>query len=186
MEQLIHFINQYTFLDDDAQKALARRVEYEKYKKNEFILKQGVRANRVWFINKGLVRKFYYHEGKEITTWIHAENEMFTSMPSYFQQKPSSEYIQAIEDTELISLSYEKSLELRNFSSFNDFSKELITKQFANIDEVSKKFSLMSAKEKYDALSEFAPEIIKRAKLGYVASIMGVSQETLSRLRSKK
>lgn len=186
MQELIKFINQYTKLSKESVVALKQRVEFETYKKNEIVLHQGDRANKVWFIKKGFLRKFYYNNGKEITTWIHAENEMFTSMHSYFQQKPSQEFIQAIEDSELISLSYEKSLELNQYPEFNSFSQELLTKQFSAIDEFSKRFSLMSAAEKYKTLAEIAPEIIKRAKLGYIASILGISQETLSRIRSKK
>ena len=186
MQQLLNFINQYARLEKATIYALEKRIEFESFKKNELILKQGIIANKVWFIVKGLVRKFYYHEGKEVTTWIHAENEMCTSMHSYFQKKPSEENIQAIEDAHIISLSYKKSLELNIYPEFNTFSQELLTKQFACIDEFSKKFSLMNASEKYQALSEIAPEIIKRAKLGYIASIMGISQETLSRIRSKK
>jgi len=186
MQQLINFINQYTNLSKQAIDALEERVQFESFKKNELILKQGSIANKVWFITKGLVRKFYYKDGKDITIWIHAENEMCTSMHSYFQKKSSQENIQAIEDTELISLSYDKSLELNKYPEFNSFSQDLITKQFSCIDEFSKKFTLMSAAEKYNALSEIAPEIIKRAKLGYIASILGITQETLSRVRSKK
>ncbi len=186
MQQLIDFISEYIQLEKETINALEKRIQYESFKKNELILKQGSTANKVWFITKGLVRKFYYHEGKEVNTWIHAENEMCTSMYSYFEKKPSEENIQAIENTELISLTYEKSLELNFYPEFSDFSRKLLTKQFACIDEFSKKFSLMNASEKYQALSETAPEIIKRAKLGYIASVMGISQETLSRIRSKK
>jgi CRP-like cAMP-binding protein len=186
MQQLINYMNQYTQLSNESIQALEEKVVFESHKKNEIILHQGTRANKVWFIKKGMLRKFYYNEGKEITTWIHTENEMFTSMHSYFHQKPSQESIQAIEDSVLISLSYEKSIELNQFPEFNTFSQELLTKQFSAIDEFSKRFSLMSAADKYKALAEVAPEIIKRAKLGYIASILGISQETLSRIRSKK
>lgn len=185
MEQLINFINKFTPLDNEVINELEKRVEFETFTKNTFILKEGAKANKVWFITSGLVRKFYIEDGKEITTWIHSENEMFTSMHSYFNQKPSGEYLQAIENTELISLSYLNSQELSKYPQMQIFGNNLITKQFACIDEFSKKFSLMNAKEKYDALSEVAPQIIKRAKLGYIASIMGISQETLSRIRSK-
>lgn len=185
MEQLIKFINTYTHLDDEVINELSKRVVFETFKKNEFILKQGSRANKVWFIKSGLVRKFYLNEGKEVTVWIHAENEMLTSMHSYFNQKPAQEYIQAIEDTEIISITLENSQALSKYPQMEFFSKELINRQFACIDEFSKKFSLMSAKEKYESLLEIAPHIIQRAKLAYVASIMGVTQETLSRIRSK-
>lgn len=186
MQQLIQFINKYTKLDENVIQELEKRIEFESFSKNSYILEQGSKANKVWFLKKGLVRKFYVENGKEITTWIHSENEMFTSMHSYFHQKPSQEYLQAIEDSVVISISYKNSLELNKYPQMNAFGSNMITKQFACIDEFSKKFNLMSATEKYEAISEIAPQIIKRAKLGYIASIMGISQETLSRIRSKK
>lgn len=186
MDDLIRFINQYTRLDKNAEHALRELVESESYRKNEYLLQEGQICTRVWFIQSGSVRKFYLHEGKEITTWIHFENEMFTSLSSYFQQQPSEEYLQACENTKLLSISYANSLKMNEYPQISNFSKLHLEEQFSIIDKVSKKFSQMNAAEKYDALAEMTPGLIKRAKLGYIASIMGVSQETLSRIRAKK
>jgi CRP-like cAMP-binding protein len=186
MENLIRFINQYTRLDQNTEHALRALVESESYIKNEYLLREGQVCNKVWFILAGSVRKFYHHEGKEITTWIHFENEMFTCLSSYFQQQPSEENLQACENTKLLSISYANSLKLNKYPQMSSFSKLHIEQQFSVIDNVSRKFSQMSAADKYNALSEMAPALIKRAKLGYIASIMGVSQETLSRIRAKK
>ncbi len=186
MEDLIRFINQYTRLDQNTEQALRELVESESCRKNEYLLREGQVCRKVWFILAGSVRKYYLHEGKEITTWIHFENEMFTSLSSYFQQKPSGEYLQACENTTLLSISYANSLKLNKHPQMRSFSKLHLEEQFSIIDKVSKKFSQMSAPDKYAALTEMAPSLIKRAKLGYIASIMGVSQETLSRIRARK
>ncbi len=186
MENLINFIRQYTRLDKDAEEALRENIDSESYSRNEYLLQEGQICSRVWFIQTGSVRKFYLHEGKEITVWIHFENEMFTSLSSYFQQQPSDEYLQACETTTLLSISYVNSQKLNRYQQLGKFSKLHLEEQFSIIDKVSKKFYQMSALEKYEALTELAPSLMKRAKLGHIASIMGVSQETLSRIRAKK
>jgi CRP-like cAMP-binding protein len=186
MKNLIRFINQYTRLDQNTERALRELVEDETYIKNQYLLREGQVCTRVWFIQTGSVRKFYLHEGKEITSWIHFENEMFTSLSSYFQQKPSEENLQACENTKLLSISYANSLKLNKYPQMSSFSKLHIEEQFSVVDSVTRKFSQMSAADKYAALAEMAPTLIRRAKLGYIASIMGVSQETLSRIRAKK
>ena len=60
-----------------------------------------------------------------------------------------------------------------------------MAEQFVKIDTNTREFSLMSAKEKYEYLKQISPEMIKRAKLGHIASLMGITQETLSRIRKK-
>ena len=187
MQELIGFIKKYSKgLDKDAEFALRKYSEFESYKKNDFILSQGQYCNKVWFVKSGLIRRFYIEDGKEITIWIFCENELFTSMFSYFQKKPSHEFIQACEDSELISMSRTNSEKLNKYPQIELFSRLHLEEQIAKIDIVSKKLTLMKTKERYDTFKEMAPSVFKRAKLGHIASILGVSQETLSRIRAKK
>ncbi|MCG6188294.1 Crp/Fnr family transcriptional regulator [Maribellus maritimus] len=185
MQKLIDYINQYAKLDDAAILELELRAEIEKFKKNEFILEQGEYCNKIWFIKSGMVRKFHLHEGKEITAWIHVVNDIITSLYSYFHQTPAIEYLQACEETELIGISRENSKKLAQFPQFVTFTNVLMGEHFVKIDTNSREFGLMSAKEKYDYLKQISPEMIKRAKLGHIASLMGVTQETLSRIRKQ-
>ncbi|QGY42248.1 cyclic nucleotide-binding domain-containing protein [Maribellus comscasis] len=185
MQKLIDYINQYAKLDDAAILELELRAETEKFKKNEFILEQGKYCNKIWFIKSGMVRKFHLHEGKEITAWIHIENEFVTSLHSYFHQTPAIEYLQACEETELIGISRQNSEKLARFPQFTIFANSLMGEHFVKIDTNSREFGLLSAKEKYDYLKQISPGMLKRAKLGHVASLMGVTQETLSRIRKQ-
>lgn len=131
----------------------------------------------------GMVRKYYIHNGKEITVWIHAENETFTSLQSYAQNILSEEYLQAIENAEVISITKTNSEKLARFPQIMTFVNAMTGKEFANIDRHTKELNQRDAKGKYEYLQENFPEIIKRAKLGYIASMLGISQETLSRIR---
>ena len=185
MQKLIDYINQYAKLDYTAILELELRTETEKFKKNEYILEQREYCNKIWFIKSGMVRKFHLHEGKEVTAWIHFENEIITSLHSYFHQTPAVEFLQACEETELIGISRENSKKLAQFPQFVTFSNALMGEHFVKIDTNTREFALLSAKEKYNYLKQISPELIKRAQLGHIASLIGVTQETLSRIRKQ-
>lgn len=130
-----------------------------------------------------MVRKYHYFKDKEVTVWIHTENQTFTSLQSYAQNTLSEEYLQACENTEVISITKSNSEKLAQYPQITSFVNAMMGLEFANIDKYSKELSQRDAKGKYEYLKEISPEIIKRAKLGHVASILGISQETLSRIR---
>lgn len=145
MEQLINLMERYTPVSQELRDALERYVIKENVAKNDFILRVGQTCNRVWFLNKGMIRKFYLDgKGNEITVWIHFENEPITSLNSFFRQVPSVEYLQACEKSELLSLNYTDSRELSRFPQMEIFNQRHL-QQFAYIDEVSKQFSLLDA-----------------------------------------
>lgn len=185
MEQLIRYINSYAPLNEAAVDALKKLVVVEEYSKNDFILQPGQRCNKIWYLNKGMVRKFHLHDGNDITIWIHTENEFITSLQSYAQNLPSEEYLQACEDTLLIGLTRESSAKLSVFQQFVTFSNKLMEQQFVQIDRHTREFNQRDARGKYEFLREIVPEVVKRAKLGHIASMIGITRETLSRIRNQ-
>jgi CRP-like cAMP-binding protein len=183
MDQLINYIEKLVKLNDKAIKALYELADEEFFKKNQYILRQDERCDRIWFIKKGMVRKFHLRDGKEITTWIHTENDTFTSLTSYAGEVGADEFIQACEDTTTISITKNNSKKLAGIEAFSEFSNKMMAREFAKIDFHTKILNSKDARGRYNYLGEIAPEMIKRAKLGHIASIIGVSQETLSRIR---
>lgn len=183
MQQLIDYIERFVRLNPEAILALKNLAVTEKYKKKQFILQPGQRCNKLWFLKSGMVRKFHFSDGNEITTWIHTENETFTALQSYAQNTPSDEYLQACENTEVIGITKLNSEKLAKYPPFIVFTNSLMEREFVNIDKHTKAFNQRDAKGKYEYLKLIAPEIIKRAQIGHIASIIGVSRETLSRIR---
>ncbi len=183
MKNLLDYINKYTLLDPEAEELLQRFARVEVYAKNALILKPGQYCDRIWFLAEGMVRKYFLDEGDELTLWIHCENEIFTSLNSYFYEEPSSEYLQACEAVKLISISRENSRKLEKNPYIMAFTNRMMGEQFARVDINSREFRRLDARAKYAFLREVAPEMIKRAKLGHIASIMGVHPSTLSRIR---
>ncbi len=183
MQALIDYIERFVKLTPEAIAALEGLAEVSTYKKHQYILEPGQRCTKIWFLKKGMVRKFHYSNGKEITTWIHTENETFTSLQSYAQNTPSDEYLQACEDTEVIGITKANSEKLAAFPQFSLFANAMMEREFVHIDKHTKALNQRDAKGKYEYLREIAPELCKRAQLGHIASIIGVSRETVSRIR---
>ena len=183
MQQLLDYIETFVKLDTDSVNQLHALAQIEHYSKNQLILEAGQRCNKIWFLKSGMVRKFYLHDGNEVSTWIHTENNTFTSLQSYAQRIASNEFLQASEDTVVISISRENSEKLAQCPPIVKFTNALMEREFVNVDVHTKELKQRDAKGKYQYLCQIAPEIIKRAKLGHIASILGISQETLSRIR---
>ena len=185
MEQLIHFINRYTTLDKAAEKALGEMAKPENLQKNEFLLKPRQYCNKLWFIKSGLIRRYHVRKNKELTIWIYYENQWVTSSQSFFYHEPASEYLQACENSELISISEEASQALIQYPAIQKFSTRHLQEMLACTEKFALEFNPLSASEKYQYLFDHAAPIMKRAKLGHIASLMGISQETLSRIRAR-
>jgi len=186
MEAFITYIKQYVELSESAQQAISRIALVEKAPKNEVILKEGKTCKRMYFLTSGTVRVYFYQKGKDITHWIYPDQMLFTSWASFILQKPATEYLETIEDASFVSLSYDDWQDLYiKFPELERFGRLIIEEQMAMIDEFYKGYYFLTAKEKYNLLIDAYPSIVQRANLGYIASMLGISQETLSRIRGK-
>jgi len=185
MNDLIRFINRFHQLDSKTEEAVRACFKEEVFRKEEFIVEAGKICSKVFFIQSGFVRRFFMHDGKDVTIWFYGSNQMATSMPSFFEQKPAYEYLQACEDTKVYSLSFKnEQMLLDEFPLFAKFHLNQLRFYLAGIDEVNYRLKLMTAKEKYLMMMTLAPEIMQKAMLKHIASFLDVSQETLSRIRA--
>ena len=184
MEELIQIINSFQKLDLETEVAIKKYFKEETLKKDEFVIEEGKICNKIYFIKSGAVRRFCIEDGVEVTKWIYTDNQFVTSMSSFFEQKPSFENFQSCENTYLYSLSYSDEQALLEYPLFIKFHIKQLRYYLSNINEFNHLFRLMNAEKKYLFLLESFPEIIKKAKLKHIASLIGVSQETLSRIRA--
>jgi signal-transduction protein with cAMP-binding, CBS, and nucleotidyltransferase domain len=184
MIELIKVINSFQDLDLETEKAIEKYFVVEKFKKDELIVEEGKICRKVYFIKSGAIRRFCHEEGIEVTKWIYTDNQFVTSLSSFFEQKPSFESFQACEETIVYSLSYSDELILLEYSLFSKFHMRQLRLYLSKINEFHHMFRLMTAQEKYMYLLESFPQIILKAKLKHIASLIGVSQETLSRIRA--
>lgn len=184
MTELINVINSFQELDFETEQAIHKYFTIEKFKKDELIIKEGRICNKVYFIKSGTVRRFCVEDGVEVTKWIYTDNQFITSLSSFFEQKASFENFQTCEETIVYSLSFEDEQILLEYPLFSKFHIKLLRLYLSKINEFHHLFRVMNAQEKYTYLLHSFPQIILKAKLKHIASLNGVSQETLSRIRA--
>ena len=184
MNEFLLYIKQYVAISEDAEIAIANQALIETLPKGHVILEEGKTCKRLYFISQGTVRTYHYQNGKDITYWIYPEQSIVTSWHSYILRKPASEYIETTEPTTIISLTYDQWQELYlKYPVLERFGRLILEEQMALLDDFFKGYYFLTAKEKYELLVKAFPTITQRANLGHIASMLGISQETLSRIR---
>ena len=156
-----------------------------KFQKGEVILKEGETCTNIYWVVKGLVRQFYYKNGKELTEYMATENTIFMSIESLFKEEPSSQQIQAIEPTILFALP-KKGLEREAVRNVNiQMLYRKILEESLIISQVhADMLRFESAQERYAKLVKRSPQLVLRAPLVYIASYLQMTPETLSRVRT--
>jgi CRP-like cAMP-binding protein len=158
--------------------------ELKEYKKNEIILKNGEVCPGIFWVLSGCCRSFINTNNKEITTSFGLEKSIICSANSYLLQIPSIENIQAIEDTVCYLLPYDKiQILLKNHLEFNIYVRKIYEFIFINTENMLNSIRMDSALERYEILLKDSPHLLQRIPLGYLASYLGMSRETLSRMR---
>lgn len=154
--------------------------------KNDFLVTHGNRCRHLYFLQQGALRGYYTLEGKEITHWFGFENDFVTSFHSFITGQPAVESIQLLQGSILWNISREKLNELLDrFPEIERLVRIIYENYYIRLEERFINSQFKSASERYQNLLEQAPHIVERVPLGYIASYLGISQETLSRIRSR-
>jgi len=187
MKKLIAHFRTLIPVSLELETAIYNSFHRKEVQKKEILLREYRHVRKMYFIDTGMFRTYYYHNDKEITSWFYYENQFLTSWHGFYKQEVSYEFIEAVEDCTVFWIdyfAYKKLIE--EYPKFERFARILAEEQLTFLDIYSKGYAFMSAKEKYQLLLGYFPDIELRVKLGYIASFLGISQETLSRIRSSK
>ena len=171
------------FTNEELEEA-SKLFRVELLRKNAFISKEGLICDRMAFIRTGLMRSFYNIKGKDTTTYFLGPGSIAVAMSSFIEMKPAFENIQALEDSEVLILSKEKLESLyRKSWKWQQTGRVIIEQYYVIMEKRSIALQTLSAKERYDALMQEHPGLLLKVPLHYVASYLGISPETLSRIR---
>jgi CRP-like cAMP-binding protein len=171
-------------LSPEATAFIESKVERKTFKKGTQLLRNGETCNYFYFVNKGILRSYYFQEDKEVTNWFALENDFATSIYSFISRNHAYECIETLEDTELEMLSYASLQEIyAKFPEAERTGRLIIENYYINLEERVISIQFKTAKERYDRLLIRYPGIILRAPMGTIASYLGITQETLSRIR---
>jgi len=183
-EQLLNFFNSIHPLSDELKTQLSFYLKTQEFKAKRHLLKEGEICNYIYFIEKGLARSYYVKDAEEICSWFMKEGDVVISVDSFYNKKPSNERIQAIEDTVVHFIHYDElQLLYKRFIEFNIIGR-LLTEKYYQLSE-ERLFSMRKQKavERYDYLFLHHEEIVKRVPRKYIASYLGITDETLSRIK---
>lgn len=173
-------------LDEQTLQAVQDLSVEKTFKKGDFLLKQGEICKFSFTIIEGVARKFYNGEKKEITTEFYFADDVAISFNSYLMQKPSIELIECVTDLRVQCISRDNFEKLKeSFPKLITFDLWLTELYAAWLEERLFDFNVLSATERYKKLMLKSPQYLQQIKLTYVASYLGISLETLSRIRSK-
>ncbi|MNJ91923.1 Cyclic nucleotide-binding domain protein [compost metagenome] len=173
-------------LPSESKKLLESCLTEVTYPKGHILLRAGKVERSIYFIRKGMVRAYSNHAGNEITFWFGSEGQAVISMKSYVEDQPGYEDIELLEDCELLEL---KSADLKRLFETDihiaNWGRRFAEKELIKTEErlISGKFR--TASERYSDLLTNHPDLIKRVQLGHIASYLGITQVSLSRIRSK-
>lgn len=156
--------------------------------KGEVLINEGEIHHFIYFIKTGAMRSYHLNnDGKEVTYWFGFEGDIVASLGNFIHAKPSLENIEFLEDSVVLKISksnllelYETNLELANFG------RKLAEQALLEMEEQILSTQFTDAKTRYLKLIDKFPQILQRVKLGYISSYLGITQVTLSRIRSEK
>lgn len=151
------------------------------------LLHDGEISNQIYIIKKGCLRQWFNKDGKDITLQFFFENQPVASIDSFLNNQPSLFTIESIEPSKIISISKGTFENLNKiYPEFNDRFNEYLFQRFRNYAQLFLSRIKDSPKERYDDLVKNHPEIINRVAQHYIASYIGITPISLSRIRNRK
>lgn len=156
------------------------------YKRKEVVIEDGQVCRYIWFLNKGLARDFYYRNQAEHTSDFYIENAFLTNYESFLTRKPSKGSIDALEDCEMLMISYDSLQKLYNESKVWEKTGRIIAERLFLGAKKRKDDLIANTPELlYLYLLQERPQVIQRVPQYYIASFLGITPEHLSRIRKK-
>lgn len=188
MSELEKYVkSNFSVHQSDEIKTIVSLFKFSKIKKGDFLLEPGKRCDVMSFVKSGYLRMFNVANGKEVTQWISSKGTFTTDLSSFFMDMPSRWTIQALTDTELYTISktdYRKIIDL--VPNWSKLEKQLLINCFATMENRIFNYLSMSSLERYDFLLEHDQELFNQIPLKYIASMLGMTAETMSRIRKNK
>ena len=178
-------IESYVSLTDDEYQALLSFSKSKNAKRNDIIFRPGTISRKYLFIINGLLRGYRIIEGKEYTHHFYLNDWFATDYKSYLIEQPSDLYIQSLTDVEYFEFDKKDLLELFNsYHQFEKLGRIIAEKAYLLTVDKLEDIQTLSLKQRYLSLIQKSPELFQQVPQKYIASYLGVSEQSLSRIKS--
>ena len=174
-------------VSDDDFENLACTMREKHFNRGEVLLKEGQVCKEYYFIISGCIRIFGLEDGREVNVKFYFEDDTACDFASFRSDQPSHFYLVAMEDTVVYSSTKTEAAPVfqQGAASLQTLLFRFFQELFLKEEEHSNNFKLLSPEERYNFLLEHRPQYLTRVPLIYLASYLGVSRETLTRIRKK-
>lgn len=182
---MIDTLNAISPLCDEAKIALTACIKQKQYKRNTHLLKIGSVSHYMYFIQKGLARAHYQINGMDVTDYFAIDGQFIGGVESLFTKQPSKKGIQVLEDAKVWRMHYDSFEQLcAQHHDIERLGRKMAIFAFMEGQQRIESIRFKEAKERYDELSIKYPGLVNRCPLKYIASYLGITQVSLSRIRA--
>ena len=184
-KNLITFIENIIPIPREKVEEIAGHFQGMEIRKNDFFIKQGRVCDTYLFLEHGFIRSYTFDlEGNEVTTEFYSNNQIVFEVGSFFQKSLSKENYQALEDSSGWYIDFNQlQMMFHSIPEFREFGRMILVKGFISFKQRALSLINESAEHRYETLINARPEIFKRAPLKYIASYLGITDTSLSRIR---
>lgn len=187
MTSLFQYFGKFNRLSKEAENAIAEISNIVTIKKNKDLQPIGHTCKTIYFINKGVARIYYFKDGIDITESLSFENNIIARVESLFTGKPSRKAIQTLEDAEVIAINANQLFKLYDtYPGIERLFRKIFEAAYVETVNRIEGMQFHSAEERYNTLLSEAPNVLMRVPLKYVASYLGITQVSLSRIRGHR
>ncbi|MBN8788147.1 MAG: Crp/Fnr family transcriptional regulator [Terrimonas sp.] len=185
MEKVIAICQQYAPLDEAGQQALRSIITLKEYRKNDYVFEQDQFCGDLFVIVKGSYRLYHKTAQKEHTTWLGYDSHIISSLHSLLLNTPARETMHILEETVIGVIPYQELLNLsREYASIDTLHRTIMSIFIMEMQENLFATRFMEAADRYHYFTQKQPEALQRIPLTYLASFLGITKESLSRIRS--
>lgn len=177
--------SRYPGMNLEGRKQIENILVRKDFAKGELLVTEGQISQNIVLVGKGMIRQFYYKNGKDVTEHFSYEGCIAMCIESLLKQEPTRLMMEALEDGTIYLLNHHKLMLLAEVSwEVNMFYRKVLEHSLITSQVKADSWRFETARERYNNLMQTQPEVIKRAPLSHIASYLLMTPETLSRVRS--
>lgn len=186
MNSFLLYLNSINRLSEDSIKEIEKVYQKKTLPKKHILIDDLSKCEYLYFIEKGVARAFFFHEGKEITDWFGFENMIIGPIIRNFPVKETQHSVELLEKTTVYYVSFTQLEKLYlQFHDIESVGRKIAILTILHLQRKIDHLQLLTAKERYHQFLIDYPNLIQRVPLGMIASFLSMNQVTLSKIRSK-